>query len=98
MLTPLGCSVITGTGAVINSLVVGVGDSTAVFGIGRVGLSAVMAARIAGATHIIAVDINPGRWGLALELGATASVNPKERDPVETIKEITRYGVNYRLE
>ncbi len=96
-LAPLGCGVITGAGAVINSLGVGVGDSIAVFGVGGVGLSAVMAARIAGATQIIAVDINPGRLGLALELGATASVNSEDRNPAETIKEITRYGVNYSL-
>jgi aryl-alcohol dehydrogenase len=95
VMAPLGCGVITGTGAVINSLGVGAGDSMAVFGVGGVGLSAVMAARIVGATHIIAVDINPGRLALALELGATASINPSERNPVETIKDITRYGANY---
>ncbi len=97
VLAPLGCGVITGTGAVINSLGVGAGDSIAVFGVGGVGLSAVMAARIVGATHIIAVDINPARLALALDLGATALVNPSERNPAETIKEITRYGANYSL-
>jgi len=95
VLAPLGCGVITGTGAVINSLGVGAGESIAVFGVGGVGLSAVMAARIAGATQIIAVDINPVRLALALELGATATVNPGERNPSEAIREMTRYGVNY---
>jgi aryl-alcohol dehydrogenase len=95
VLAPLGCGVITGTGAVINSLQVGAGDSIAIFGVGGVGLSAVMAARIVGATRIIAVDINPARLALALELGATDAVNPKDGDPAKAIKEITRYGANY---
>lgn len=95
VLAPLGCGVITGTGAVINSLKVGAGDSIAIFGVGGVGLSAVMAARIVGATRIVAVDVNPARLALALELGATDAVNPKDGDPAKAIKEITRYGVNY---
>jgi len=95
VLAPLGCGVITGTGAVINSLGVGAGDSLAVFGVGGVGLSAVMAACIAGATQIIAVDINPARLALARELGATAVVNPDERNPAGMIKDMTRHGVNY---
>jgi aryl-alcohol dehydrogenase len=95
VVAPLGCGVITGAGAVINSLHVGAGDSIAIFGVGGVGLSAVMAARIVGATRIVAVDVNPARLALAVELGATDAVNPKDGDPAKAIKEITRYGVNY---
>jgi aryl-alcohol dehydrogenase len=68
---PLACGVMTGAGAVINSLQVRPGQSIAIFGTGAVGLSAVMAAKIVGATRIIAVDVVPARLALALELGAT---------------------------
>ncbi|WP_244253752.1 zinc-binding dehydrogenase [Burkholderia multivorans] len=57
-----------------------------------------MAARVAGATTIIAVDIRPNRLQLALELGATHIVNPKEVDPVEKVREITGGGTNFSLE
>ncbi len=68
---PLACGVMTGAGAVINSLQVRPGQSIAIFGTGAVGLSAVMAAKIVGATRIIAVDVVPARLALAMELGAT---------------------------
>jgi aryl-alcohol dehydrogenase len=68
---PLACGVMTGAGAVINSLQVRPGQSIAIFGTGAVGLSAVMAAKIVGATRIIAIDVVPARLALALELGAT---------------------------
>jgi aryl-alcohol dehydrogenase len=71
LLAPLSCGVRTGAGAVLNALKVRPGDSIAIFGSGAVGLSAVMAARIAGATTIIAVDQHESRLGLAQELGAT---------------------------
>jgi len=74
MMGPLGCGVITGTGSVINSLAVRPGQSIAIFGAGAVGLSAVMAAKIVGATRIIAVDVVPSRLELALELGATDAI------------------------
>jgi aryl-alcohol dehydrogenase len=95
ILGPLGCGIITGTGAVINSFKVGAGDSIAVFGAGGVGLSAVMAARLVGATRIIAVDVVPERLSLARELGATDVINPKDGDAAKIIREITGYGVNY---
>jgi len=97
VVAPMGCGIITGTGAVINSLRVGAGDSIAIFGVGGVGLSAVMAARIVGATEIIAIDVNPARLRLAQELGATAAVNSAEGDPAKAIRDITRHGVNYSL-
>lgn len=96
MLAPLGCGVITGSGAVIKSLRVGAGDSIAVFGTGSVGLSAIMAAKLVGASRIIAVDVVPSRLALAQELGATDTINSKETPEVaKTIREIVPEGVSY---
>lgn len=97
LLGPLGCGIQTGAGAVIHSLAVRPGSSFASFGAGAVGMSAVMAARIAGATTIIAVDIVPSRLALALELGATHAINSREVDVGDAIREITG-GVDYALE
>lgn len=97
LLGPLGCGIQTGAGAVINSLKVTAGSSFATFGAGAVGLSAVMAARVAGATTIIAVDVVPSRLALAMELGATHVVNSREADVVQAIREITD-GVDFALE
>lgn len=71
LLGPLGCGLLTGAGSVWNALGVRANDSIAVLGVGAVGLSAIMAARIAGAARIIAVDRSPERIALARELGAT---------------------------
>jgi aryl-alcohol dehydrogenase len=98
LLGPLGCGIQTGAGAVINALKLAAGTSFASFGAGAVGLSAVMAARVAGATTIIAVDVVPSRLELAKELGATHTVNSREVDMVKTIREITDGGVDYALE
>jgi aryl-alcohol dehydrogenase len=92
---PMGCGVITGTGAVISSLKVGAGDSIAIFGVGGVGLSAVMAARLVGSSRIIAVDVNPERLKLATELGATDVVEAGAGDPAAAIREITGGGANF---
>ncbi|HEU4854468.1 MAG TPA: NAD(P)-dependent alcohol dehydrogenase [Nitrosospira sp.] len=98
LLGPLGCGIQTGAGAVMNALKVGPGDSFAAFGGGAVGLSAVMAARVAGATTIIAVDVVPSRLELARELGATHTVNSRETDPVAAVRKISGGGVEYTLE
>lgn len=98
LLGPLGCGIQTGAGAVINVLPVGAGSSFAVFGAGAVGLSAVMAARVSGATTIIAADVVPSRLELAKRLGATHTVNSKDQDPVEAIREITGGGADATLE
>ena len=98
LLGPLGCGIQTGAGAVINSLKVTPGSSLADFGGGAVGLSAVLAARVAGATTIIAVDVVPSRLALATELGATHVIKSKDSDPVSAIREITGGGVNFALE
>jgi aryl-alcohol dehydrogenase len=98
LLGPLGCGVMTGAGAVINSMAVGVGHSIAVFGTGSVGLSAIMAAKLVGAGIIIAVDLVESRLTLARELGATHTVNPDKESTIEAIKKITGAGVNFTLD
>ena len=97
-LGPLGCGIQTGAGTVINALKVSPGTSFAVFGAGAVGLSAVMAARICGATTIIAADVVPSRLETAKELGATHTINSKQANPVEAIKDLTHGGANFSLE
>lgn len=96
----LGCGVQTGAGAVLNVLKPQPGQSLAVFGTGTVGLSAVMAAKIAGVSPVIAIDINPSRLALVLELGATHAINATEaNDLVSKIRAITNgKGVNYSLD
>jgi aryl-alcohol dehydrogenase len=98
ILAPLGCGLQTGSGAVLNALKVRPGSSFVVFGSGAVGLAAVMAAKIAGATQVIAVDVNAERLALAIELGATHTVNAKDCDPVARIMEITGKGADFSLE
>jgi aryl-alcohol dehydrogenase len=95
-LGPLGCGVITGAGAVIQALRAGYGDSIAIFGVGGVGLSAVMAARLVGVRHIVAIDPNEERLALARELGATLALNPND-DAVRQIRAVTGRGVRYTL-
>ncbi len=97
ILAPLGCGVQTGAGAVLNSLKVGAGQSLVVFGTGSVGLSAVMAAKAAGAAQVIAVDLNPARLKLALELGATEAVDPSRTDPAGAVIELTGAGADFVL-
>ena len=98
LLGPLACGVQTGAGSVLNALKVGAGDDFVVFGAGAVGLSAVMAARVAGATTIIAVDVLPQRLKLAEELGATHTLDGRAGDAVEKIVAITGGGVRYALD
>lgn len=98
VLAPLGCGMQTGASTVMNSLEVPDRASIAIFGTGAVGLAAVMAARIVGANPIIAVDINPVRLELALELGATHAVDNRHDDVISRITGITGSGVDYVLE
>jgi aryl-alcohol dehydrogenase len=95
LLGPLGCGLQTGAGAVLNSLHVPTGASIAVFGAGAVGLAAVMAAAVAGAAPIIAVDLNDERLELARELGATHAVNGSREDTRARLLEITPRGLDY---
>jgi aryl-alcohol dehydrogenase len=98
ILGPLGCGVMTGAGAVMNSFQPRPGASIAVFGVGPVGMSAVLGAVVCGCTTIIAVDINADRLEAAKELGATHTVNSGEVDPVEAILDITGGGPEFSLE
>lgn len=99
MLGPLGCGIQTGAGAVLNSLDVEPGASLVVFGVGSVGLSAVMAGCVAGCSKIIAVDQNPQRLYLATELGATDTIrNDENTDVVTVVNDICPGGVNYVLD
>ncbi|MGD6843689.1 NAD(P)-dependent alcohol dehydrogenase [Bacillus infantis] len=98
LLGPLGCGIQTGSGTVLNRLKPDFGTSIAVYGTGAVGLSGIMAAKITGCRHIIAIDIHESRLEKAKELGATHVINSKNEDVVERIKEITNGGVHYGLE
>jgi S-(hydroxymethyl)mycothiol dehydrogenase len=85
----LGCGVMAGLGAAINTGGVSRGDTVAVIGCGGVGDAAVMGARLAGARTIIAVDVDDRKLGWAREVGATHVVNSRETDPVAKIRELT---------
>ncbi|MDX2680368.1 S-(hydroxymethyl)mycothiol dehydrogenase [Streptomyces soliscabiei] len=85
----LGCGVMAGIGAAINTGNVGRGDSVAVIGCGGVGDAAIAGSRLAGAAKIIAVDINDRKLHTARSMGATHTVNSSESDPVEAIRELT---------
>ncbi|AUC95562.1 alcohol dehydrogenase [Bradyrhizobium sp. SK17] len=94
----MGCAVLTGTGAVFNSDDVGPGSKTAIFGLGGVGLAAVMGAVAKGAEIVIAVDMLEPKLGLARELGATHAFNAADPDLVEKVREETKGGVDVALE
>lgn len=94
----IGCGVMTGVGAALYAADVQPGTSAAVFGCGGVGDSVIQGARLAGATTIIAVDIDPQKLEWAKEFGATHTVNAAEVDPIAAIKEITGNGANYTFE
>lgn len=96
----LGCGVTTGIGAVLNTANVEEGATVAIFGLGGIGLSAVIGATMAKAGRIIAIDINPTKAEIAKQLGATDFVNPNDYDkPIqEVIVELTDGGVDYSFE
>lgn len=99
LLCPLACGGQTGAGAVLNVMKPRPGDSFAVFGVGSVGLSAMMAAKIAGCDPIIAVDVHAHRLALARELGATHIIDHTNRNEVVAeIRRVTGPGVRYSLE
>ncbi len=93
----IGCAVMTGAGAVYHTAGVQRGESVAIFGVGGVGLCAVVAARVVGADPIIAVDLDPGKLEFARSFGATHGINASKVDPVEAIRELTvrkgAYGI-----
>lgn len=82
----LGCGITTGYGAVMNTMKVERGATVAVFGLGGVGLAVCMGAKAAGARRVIGVDINPSKFALAMEFGATECVNPNDHEkPIQQV-------------
>ena len=95
----LGCAIPTGTGIILNTARVQPGSSVAVFGVGGIGLSAVLAADLVHATTVIAVDVFDHKLEQARQVGATHLINARQQDPLATILEITGgRGVNYAIE
>lgn len=94
----IGCGVTTGVGAVIHTAKVEPGATVAVIGCGGIGLSCINGAAIAGASRIIAIDMVPSKLDLARKFGATDTINGRENDPIEAVKELTGGGVHYAFE
>ncbi|MFW2405989.1 MAG: S-(hydroxymethyl)glutathione dehydrogenase/class III alcohol dehydrogenase [Gammaproteobacteria bacterium] len=96
----LGCGITTGIGAVLNTAKVEPGATVAVFGLGGIGLSVIQGAVMAKASRILAIDINPGKTEMAMQLGATDFVDPREHDgPIQdVIVDMTDGGVDYSFE
>ena len=94
----VGCGVMTGAGAVMNTAKVPAGATVAVFGCGGIGLSAVNGAAIVGADRVIAIDTVSSKLDVAKLMGATDVINASNVDPVEAIKEMTGGGVEYSFE
>ncbi|SDZ70353.1 alcohol dehydrogenase [Variovorax sp. YR266] len=93
-----GCAVVTGAGCVFNAAKVRAGQSVAVIGLGGVGFNAVMAAKITGASVIVGIDINPGKFALARDLGCTHTVSALDADIVDVVRDLTLGGVDFALE
>jgi alcohol dehydrogenase len=93
-----GCAVLTGVGAVINTARVEAGQSVAVFGLGGVGLAALLGAIASGANPVVAVDVLPSKLTLAKQLGATHTVLATETDPVAAVREATGGGAHFAIE
>ncbi|WP_298493244.1 NAD(P)-dependent alcohol dehydrogenase [uncultured Maritimibacter sp.] len=98
LMGPLACGIQTGAGTVMNALAVTAGSSFVCFGAGSVGLSAIMAAVVQGATRIIAVDMHDNRLAIARELGATHTINAASDDVVAQVKAVTGGGATYALD
>ncbi|MDP7009895.1 MAG: zinc-dependent alcohol dehydrogenase family protein [Verrucomicrobiota bacterium] len=96
--TLFGCAVSTGTGAVMNTANIQAGQSVAIFGLGGVGLAALMGAKACNAGQIIAVDLLDSKLEMAKKLGATHTVSAKDNNPAEVIQDITRGGVEIAIE
>jgi S-(hydroxymethyl)glutathione dehydrogenase / alcohol dehydrogenase len=94
----IGCGVTTGIGAVINTAKVEPGANVVVFGLGGIGLNVVQGARMAGANMIVGIDLNPKREALARKFGLTHFINPKGKDVVGEVVELTGGGADYSFE
>jgi aryl-alcohol dehydrogenase len=99
LLGPLGCGFQTGAGSVLNVLGARPEEGIIIFGLGAVGLGALMAAKAVGCDPIIAVDLNPERLTIATELGATDTINPKETDDfLWRVQELAAPGLHYSFD
>jgi Zn-dependent alcohol dehydrogenase len=98
LFAPLGCGISTGVGSVLNTLDLKEGSSLAVFGVGSVGLSAVMAGKLRKAGTIIAIDLNPHRLEVAKKLGATHIVDGSSADVVAEVKKQVPNGANHAVD
>ncbi len=98
LLGPLGCGLLTGSGAVFDSLKVPSGATLIVFGVGAVGLSAVMAANVVGCSRIIAIDLHRQRLELAKELGASDVLHPEDGPLGPRIQELLPGGADFAIE
>ena len=96
----IGCGVTTGIGAVINTAKVEIGSRAVVFGLGGIGLNVIQGLRLAGANHIVGVDLNPGRIEMATRFGMTDFVNPSEvsGDLVTHLVALTKGGADYTFD
>jgi len=94
----VGCAVMTGVGAVVNTARVGAGNSVLVIGAGGIGLNCVMAASLVGAHPIIVADIIDAKLETALDFGATHVVNAKTHDLLEGVRDLTGDGVDFSFE
>ena len=94
----IGCGVLTGTGAAMNTADIKKGDTVAVVGCGGVGLNVIQGARIAGAEQIIAIDMNETKLQMAKEFGATATINASQGDPVSQVMSMTEDGADVAFE
>ncbi|MEK9993219.1 MAG: zinc-dependent alcohol dehydrogenase family protein [Hydrogenophilales bacterium] len=93
-----GCAVLTGVGAALNTAKIHAGASVAVVGLGGVGLNALLGAKVAGATKIVAIDMNEDKFDIATELGATSTQKATNPNVIDNVKEYTNGGVDYALE
>jgi len=93
-----GCAVLTGVGAVFNTAQVFPGAKVAVLGLGGVGLNSLLGAIVAGAQQIVALDLHDDKLELARKLGATDTVNARDPDAIQKVKDLTGGGVHFALE
>lgn len=93
-----GCAVVTGVGAVVNTARIEPGCTVAIVGLGGVGLSGLLGAVLGGAGRIIAIDLSDDKLGLARQLGATDTVNARDADHVERVRDMTNGGVDYAFD
>jgi alcohol dehydrogenase len=93
-----GCAVLTGVGAALNTAQVFPGATVAVVGLGGVGLNALFGAKVAGASQVIAIDVHDDKLELAKKLGATDTVNAKDENAIQKVKDLTSGGVDFGFE